>query len=67
VAVALIGYGIGRLLLEFVRGDAIATALGLSVAQLGSVAFVLAGALLWWLGRRRVTAIGGGMSPAPAG
>jgi phosphatidylglycerol:prolipoprotein diacylglycerol transferase len=67
VAVALIGYGIGRFLLELVRGDAIATALGLSVAQLGSVAFVFAGALLWWLGQRRVTTVAGATSPAPAG
>jgi len=51
VAVALVGYGLGRFLLEFIRGDAISTAIGLSVAQLGCIAFILGGFILWLVGR----------------
>jgi phosphatidylglycerol:prolipoprotein diacylglycerol transferase len=60
LAVALAGYGVGRFLLEFLRGDTISTDLGLSVAQLWSIGFVLAGLALWRLGRRAAA------TPAPA-
>lgn len=53
VAIALVGYGTGRFLLEFLRGDAVPTMLGLSVAQLGSVVFVIAGMTLWIFSRCR--------------
>lgn len=51
LAVGLLGYGVGRFLLEFLRGDAIPTELGLSVAQLGSIGFAVAGLCLWEFGR----------------
>jgi len=59
-AVALAGYGAGRFLMEFVRGDTIPTTLGPTAAQLGSIAFVLAGCALWQFGRLRAAALARG-------
>lgn len=60
LAIGVTGYGVGRFLLEFLRGDALPTAVGLSVAQLGSLAFICAGVALWAASARR------GRAPAPA-
>ncbi len=46
-AIALTGYGAARFGLEFLRGDATVTWLGLSVAQLGSLVFMLVGVALY--------------------
>jgi phosphatidylglycerol:prolipoprotein diacylglycerol transferase len=56
LAIGLAGYGLGRFLLEFIRGDALPTDLWLSIAQLGSIVFIVGGVMLWVASARRASA-----------